>query len=365
MKYFLFLLSFFMVYECRSAVLFASEGGLTLSDYNEARALSKTCIWPSLDKEHPDRAPLDVLHEKLETAGLAHVKPVWVPTALYDTCIIIETLKGNIVNEREFYGIKDLQSQLEADPFTINNIALGALDLKPSVVYSAADYQKKLQELLEKHRPLRTSLPDFQLTKHFEKEHLRFLFNPFRSREDWGYLLNSIRLEVEAKSSNKVVLYRATSGSQTQTGFQLENPVFQGGIHPLSFSYSLLSGFLFDTLKHGTSGCSYTIYAKKRDSMFLYALVLDQRTILAEEKISLWLPGTSLTEGVFSSGEEFHPRTRGIYRAAQGEKEFLSSLGDAIELRKHLSPIFKQSKPLAEWQEESISENFAALSLEQ
>jgi hypothetical protein len=254
---------------------------------------------------------------------------------------------------------------LEADPFTINNIALGALGLKPSTVYSVENYERKLQELLEKHRPLRALLPDFQLTKHFEKEHLRFLFNPFRSREDWSYLLNSIRLEVEAKSSNKVVLYRATTGSQTQTGFQLENPVFQGGIHPLSFSYSLLSGFLFDTLKHGTSGCSYSIYAKKRDSMFLYALVLDQRTVLAEKEISLWLPGTSLTEGAFSSGEEFHPRTRGIYRAGRGDKEFLSSLGDAIELRKHLASIFKQSKSLAEWQEEYISQNLAALSLEQ
>ena len=76
---------------------------------------------------------------------------------------------------------------------------------------------------------------------------------------------------------------------------------------PISFSYSMLAGYIHDGFAH-LSACTYIYSMSKVDKGYTYAILLDKTWLRSQGPKYFYLPAISPWNGVFSSGEGFHPR---------------------------------------------------------
>lgn len=87
-----------------------------------------------------------------------------------------------------------------------------------------------------------------------------------------------------------------------------ENKSIQG----MDFSYasSVLSGYLFDSFNQKKGACTFAFFHQKPE-MTVYTLHLDKKWFFSRGHFLFHLPSLE-TDGIFGSGEKFHPRLRSI-----------------------------------------------------
>ena len=167
-------------------------------------------------------------------------------------------------------------------------------------------------------------------------------------RGSWcqSVLVSGTLTELESLHTNSIVLYRSTGGFQPDSShlfgrvpsrtrlppFEFNLLDFPGdrrhcGITSLSFSYSLLSGFLFDSDPE-TGACTFTYSFIHAYRPYTYALLVPRQWLYEEGYRMVYVPSSSLWRGVMQVGEGFHPRTRWMER---GDEE----MGESVVVTVH------------------------------
>jgi hypothetical protein len=165
-------------------------------------------------------------------------------------------------------------------------------------------------------------------------------------RNETSILHTMIEEEFAASLINKVLLIRATGGipfkSKASDEQILDFPYADGdsawdsidnfsaslstigaflNTKNLSFADSLLSGFLFDSFNRGKSACSFVFYARD-PKLTVYTLHLDKDWLFAKGNKLFYFPPRFLeTDGIFGSGETFHPRLREVTPSSECKVE--------------------------------------------
>ena len=135
-------------------------------------------------------------------------------------------------------------------------------------------------------------------------------------------LLAAIRVETEALKTNSVVLFRATNGFNPETKdlfpedeayrkFNLldyPRGIKRYWIHSLSFSYSVMAGFIIDG-NPLTGACTF---AYGTLMPHVYAVLLERQWLYTSGYKLVYLPAVSQYLGAVYFGDYFHPRTRSM-----------------------------------------------------
>ncbi|MEO5969612.1 MAG: hypothetical protein ABIQ95_06765 [Bdellovibrionia bacterium] len=217
-----------------------------------------------------------------------------------------------------------------------------------------------------------------------------------------SFLLTTIKIELEAYQTNSVLLWRSTNGLVYCLDPEETAPILQSRLSKIkslksfltrfwpdrfktgvsqvkkeildfpmwcdgpakenallrnpqlahlgfSFSFSPLAGFLLDGIFSKCSACTF-VYSIRDKYKYTYFLMLDKKWLTTEGKKFFFIPNVSSTDGIFSRGENFHPRT---YNLAPYENNFSIAMSAADsqpfvennEVIQELSTIFATRYP--------------------
>lgn len=140
-------------------------------------------------------------------------------------------------------------------------------------------------------------------------------------------LVSSIKVELEARLTNRVPLFRFSKGVSFRWPYPAKDKRFSNqinwrnfdlidfpgeknieSIRQLSYSYSILAGIIRDS--HPMTGaCVYSFSMSCPYVQYTYAILLDKRWLYNRGTAFFYLPAVSLHNSVLGAGETFHPRT--------------------------------------------------------
>ena len=177
---------------------------------------------------------------------------------------------------------------------------------------------------------------------------LKGLFKEYRQLEEGqpSLLSKCVEIELQALRNNQIAFFRATPGleveiSPDQTLSVLDSPFWINKGIPsfdktaeISFASSILAGAIRDN--SGLSACTYQFYRAKPDKRMVYAITLNREDLytgrysqffhlpIAEKREKT--PPLMNCEGIWSKGELFHPRKRGLRNDEYVSKEIRKEL---------------------------------------